>query len=71
MKRVHSESSKYGKKHPRPDWCFAFNSIDGCNRSSGESCRKDGRVLKHCCSFVDADGKMCTAKDHGEAGHEQ
>lgn len=71
LKRVHSESSKYGKKYLRPDWCFAFNSIDGCKRSSGDSCRKDGKVLKHCCSFVDADGKMCTAKDHGEAGHEQ
>ena len=71
LKRTHSESSRTGGKNPRVNWCFAFNTTGGCKRSSGDTCKKDGRVLKHSCSFVDADGKMCGAKDHGEAGHEQ
>ena len=71
LKRGHSESSRGARKYLRPDWCYAFNTEGGCSRSSGDTCKKGSRVLKHFCSHVDADGKMCAAKDHGEAGHEQ
>ena len=71
FKREPSGSSRGARKYLKPDWCYDFNKEGGCSRSSGDTCRRGSVVLKHCCSYVDADGKMCAAKDHGEAGHEQ
>ena len=69
LKRQNTEAYNRSKKNAKTDVCFAFNSASGCGRSSGETCAKNGVVFKHYCNYVDGDGKMCAAKDHGKQGH--
>ena len=69
IKRPNSEAYKLEKKNARTDVCFASNSASGCARSSSETCYKNRVVLKHYCTHVDGQGKMCAAKDHGRERH--
>ena len=69
IKHPSGSPSKIPKRDMRSDMCWAFNTASGCSRSDGEVCVKKGRELKHCCSKVEADGRVCASKEHGEAGH--
>ena len=69
IKHPSGSPSKIPKRDMRSDMCWAFNTASGCSRSDGKVCVKKGRELKHCCSKVEADGRVCASKEHGEAGH--
>ena len=68
-KQPSGSPSKVSKRDQKSDICWAFISVTRCNRSDGEVCVKKGRELKHCCSKTEADGRVCSSKEHGEAGH--
>ena len=49
--------------------CYAFNKREGCSRSQGDKCSKDGKQLMHVCSRMGKNGTVCGSKEHGQSDH--